>query len=675
MAKTIFTYPTYTNLDPVRVVSQLKSMITAHRQQMEKLCADKQVTTWNAFMEVLTELDVEVSNLISPLSTLNSVLQSDEVRSAHEEVEQILTEYGTWVAHNQDIYQKCLQVAKDPTTTNNPERLAAINHNIRDFKLAGVALPPGKKERFAKLSLELSAQTTKFSNQLLDATGAWTHHITDLKELAGVPEIALASLAGAAKAKDMDGYLLTLDAPCYSVIAQYAENRDLREKIFRAYASRASEIGPHAGQYDNGPIVAKILNIRAELSEIMGYDDYIAWALEPRMANSEAEIMQLVTELRESSHSQARQEYQEFEKFTHEQGIDDLQPWDASYYSQKLKLEKYSYTDEEVRPYFPLDKVLKTLFKILKSLYNIELVADKNINVWHADVQYFSVERDGKPIAGLYLDLLARQHKRGGAWMCDITGRRRDREDNLHLPLAQVVGNFLPPEEGQPVLLTHDDVVTIYHEFGHAIHHTLTEIEVADVAGLGGVPWDAVELPSQMLENWAWDSSILQEMSEHYQTGASLPDDLVQKIIDARNFQSALAMLRQLLFTHFDLAAHSQERGDKTALTIFQELIPDYSFGPRFADNRFPNGFGHVFAGGYAAGYYSYKWAEVLAADAFSLFEERGLFDQETGQLFLDEFLAQGGVREPLANFIAFRGRAPTKDALLRLCGINVANS
>ena len=561
MGKYQFYHPTYAAVDPDQTLQDFVKLLQQNRTEIEQLCDADTPATWVGFWQPLAQLQEALGRLWEPLSTLNALVQTDAVRQAFETGVQHYTEYSTWCAHHQGIYQKTCALQAQAEVQEDAAKAAAVAHAIRDFKLAGVALPEAQKATFKELSLKLSEQTTAFSNHVLDATQAWSLLIEDEGTLAGLPETALASMAAQAAQNGQKGYRLTLDAPCYMVVMQYAKQRSLRQTLYEAYSQRASELDAD-GQYDNTPVIAHILALRQEKAQLLGFDDFTQWALTPRMANSETEIQTFLAGLYQASHAPAQQEFADLEAFAKAEGLDQLQPWDVGFYHQQLKQSRYAYSDEAVRPYLQLDNVLKVLFEILQGLYGVTFVQDQSVDTWHADVTYYQMMRDDQPIAGVYLDLLARQHKRGGAWMSGCVSRRRDIQGHIQLPLAQVVGNFLAPKPGQPVLLSHDDVVTLFHEFGHAMHHTLTTIEVGDVAGIHGVPWDAVELPSQLLENWAWDPQILQKMSGHYQDGQPLPDDLIQRILAARNFFSATAMLRQLLFADFDLQVH---RGDQTA--------------------------------------------------------------------------------------------------------------
>jgi oligopeptidase A len=488
-----------------------------------------------------------------------------------------------------------------------------------------------------------------------------------------VPDAAVQMYRQAAQSRSLDGYVITLDAPSYLPVMQYADDRDLRRELYEAYTTRASEQGPNAGRWDNSALMEQILAARHELARLLDFNNYADYSLATKMAENTDEVLDFLNDLAVRSRALAQQDYRELAAFAAQDlAIADLQAWDVPYASEKLRLARYALSQEELRPYFPAPKVIEGLFTIVGRLFGVQFVVDNTIATWHADVQVFKVQRDGNIIARCYLDLYARAGKRGGAWMDNCRSRRRSRDGSLQLPVAFLTCNFTPPSAAQPSLLTHSEVTTLFHEFGHGLHHMLTQIDVMPVSGINGVAWDAVELPSQFLENWCWEPDAIPLISGHYQTGEPLPQMLLDKMLAAKNFQSGLFMMRQLEFALFDFKLHrdynaAQPQPIQQVLDEVRRAVAVYQL-PAF--NRFQHSFTHIFAGGYAAGYYSYKWAEVLSADAFAAFEEEGIFNRDTGQRFLHEILERGGAREPMTLFVAFRGRKPAVDALLRHCGI-----
>jgi oligopeptidase A len=604
---------------------------------------------------------------------MNSVVSSDELREAHDACLPLLSEYGTWVGQHEGLYNAYTELKQsDEFSGLSEEQQKVVENAVRDFTLSGVALPKEKKERFAQIQAKLSELSSTFSNNVMDATMGWTKHVTDKTLLTGMPESALDAAAQAAHQKDLQGYLFTLDIPSYLPVMLYADNRELREEMYRAYATKASEQGPNAGKWDNTEIIKETLALRTELAELLGFSTYAERSLATKMADSTEQVITFLRDLASRSKPQAEKELEEvraYAKDTH--GVSELAAWDLPYFSEKLKQEKYTISDEMLRPYFPENKVLSGLFEVVHRLFGLKIAEQPGVDTWHKDVRYFTITDDSDVMRGsFYLDLYARAKKRGGAWMDECRVRRELANGELQLPVAYLTCNFNAPVGDKPALFTHDEVVTLFHEFGHGIHHMLTKMKAAGVSGINGVPWDAVELPSQFLENWCWEEDALNFISGHYETGEPLPAHLLERMLAARDYQSAMQMVRQLEFSLFDFLLHS-EKGSTvdvqgTLDTVREEVavvIP-----PSF--NRFQNSFGHIFAGGYAAGYYSYKWAEVLSADAYSKFEEDGIFNRETGNAFLENILEMGGSRAPMDLFVAFRGREPQVDALLRHSGI-----
>lgn len=664
--------PPFSQIRPEHVKPAVEQAIKDYRDVVEKVVANNDYS-WENFIAPLTEVSDRLSKIWSPVSHLNSVMNSEPLREAYESCLPLLSELSTYLGQHAGLY-KAYQSIKDSEefATYSQAQQKAITDSLRDFELSGIGLAADKQKRFGEISQRLSELASKFSNQVLDATHAWFKHVTNKDDLAGLPESALEAAAQAAKAKELEGWVLTLDIPSYLPVMTYADNRALREEMYRAYCTRASELGPNAGEFDNTEVIKETLALRYEKAQLLGFANYAELSLATKMAQGTEQVMGFLHDLAKRSKRQGEQELAELKAFARQHyDVEELQAWDNAYYSEKLKQHKYAISDEQLRPYFPEDKVLTGLFETVHRLYGIEVRPGDGVELWHPEVRYFEIyDQQNQLRASFYLDLYAREHKRGGAWMDECQVRRKLPNGSIQLPVAYLTCNFNRPIGDKPALFTHDEVLTLFHEFGHGLHHMLTQIDVADVSGINGVAWDAVELPSQFMENWCWQSEALGFISGHYQSGEPLPEDMLEKLLAARNYHSAMAMLRQLEFSLFDFTLHSQ---DPTKLGV-QQILDDVRKEvavlevPEF--NRFQNGFGHIFAGGYAAGYYSYKWAEVLASDAFSLFEENGIFDEQTGQSFLHNILEKGGSKEPMELFKAFRGREPKVDALLRHSGI-----
>ena len=664
--------PLFSKINPADITPAIARAIDKCKQEIEAVVASGDYSYANLVLR-LEEVDDQLSKMWSPVSHMNSVVSSDELREAHDACLPLLSEYGTWVGQHEGLYKAYTSLKQsDEFATLDEAHQKVIENAIRDFTLSGVALSGEKKKRYAEIQAKLSELSSTFSNNVMDATMGWTKHITNEELLSGLPDSAREAAAQAAHQKDLQGWLFTLDIPSYLPVMLYADNRELREEMYRAYATKASDQGPNAGQWDNTDIIKETLALRSELAELLGFSSYAERSLATKMAESTEQVIGFLRDLAAKSKPQAKKELEEVKAYARDtHGVDELKAWDLPYYSEKLKQEKYTISDEMLRPYFPENKVLSGLFEVVHRLYGLTIEEQQGVDTWHKDVRYFTITDAANRVRGsFYLDLYARAKKRGGAWMDECRVRRQKANGELQLPVAYLTCNFNAPVGDKPALFTHDEVVTLFHEFGHGLHHMLTKISVAGVSGINGVPWDAVELPSQFLENWCWEEEALKFISGHYETGAPLPADLLERMLAARDFQSAMQMVRQLEFSLFDFLLHS-EPGDKVDV---QKVLNDVRkevavvIPPEF--NRFQHSFGHIFAGGYAAGYYSYKWAEVLSADAYSKFEEDGIFNRDTGTAFLENILEMGGSREPMALFVAFRGREPKVDALLRHSGI-----
>lgn len=669
-----FDLPPFSQIKPEHIQPAVEQAIADCKAVIAHVVAQAQ-PTWQNLVEPLEEADDKLSKIWSPVGHMNAVVNSDELRVVYEACLPVLSEYGTYVGQHQGLYQAYQKLADSEAFTSlNQAQQKTLENALRDFKLSGVALSDDKKQRYADIKIRLSELANNFSNHLLDATRAFTIHIEDETQLSGLPESALAAAQELAQSKEQSGWLFTLDIPSYLPVMMYADNAELRQKMYTAYATRASEQGPNAGEFDNSAIMDETLKLRHDLAQLLGFDNYAEESLATKMAQSPQQVVDFLQDLANKSKSQGKKELAELREFAkQEHGKNELNAWDISYYAEKLKQAQYSISDEELRPYFPEDKVLTGLFATVEKLFSIQITEVKEFDSWHESVRLFEItDKAGQQRGRFLLDLYARENKRGGAWMDTCVDRRVTQAGQLQKPVAYLTCNFNRPIGGKPALFTHDEVVTLFHEFGHGIHHMLTLIDVAAVSGISGVAWDAVELPSQFLENWCWEKEALDLISGHYETGEPLPAELRERMLAAKNFQSAMMMLRQLEFSLFDFHIHWQYQAglsiqaelDKVRQQVAVNIPPEF--------NRFQHSFGHIFAGGYAAGYYSYKWAEVLSSDAFSRFEEEGIFNPETGRDFLNHILEMGGSKEPMELFVAFRGREPEVDALLRHSGIAV---
>ena len=674
------TLPPFSAIRAEHVEPAIRGLIDEGRAQLKSLLEGLAAPGWDNLVAPIETQGDKLDQAWAPVSHLNSVANSDELRKAYTESLALMTDYSTEFSQNEDLYKAYQQIADSKEFAQLTQaQQQTINNALRDFRLGGVALSEVDKKRFAEIQKRLSELSTQFSNNVLDATQAWYKHVDNVDALAGLPESALAQAAQAAAQKGLDGYVITLDFPSYYAVIMYADKRALREEIYTAYVTRASAAGKKAdnssaAEWDNSAIIAETLALRHELAKLLGFNNYAERSLATKMAESPAQVLQFLNELAQKSKPYAEHDYAELRAFAAAQGCVDLQAWDTTYYSEKLRVEKYSVSQEELRPYFPAEKVIAGMFEVVRRLFGIQVKQISSFDTYHPDVRFYEIEKNGEKVASFYLDLFARDKKKGGAWMADCRVRRKT-EKGVQLPVAFLTCNFTPPVGDTPSLLTHDEVTTLFHEFGHGLHHMLTQIDVAAVSGINGVAWDAVELPSQFMENWCWEPEAIPLISGHYKTGEPLPQSLLDKMLAARNFQSGLQMIRQLEFALFDFRLHAEYNpsAPKSAQAVLNEVRDRVAVIKPPAFNRFENSFSHIFAGGYAAGYYSYKWAEVLSADAYSRFEEEGIFNTQTGESFLREILQQGGSRAPMELFKNFRGREPQIDALLRHSGITTA--
>ncbi len=667
--------PRFSEIRPEHVEPALDTVLAENREALARLEQEADAATWDNFVVPMEDLDERLSRMWSPVSHLNAVRDSDALRQAYEASLPKLSEYYTEVGQNEAFYRAFKHVAEGSEWQRlDRAQRKIVTNALRDFRLSGVALDPVHKRRFKEIMQQLSQLGNRFERHVLDANHAWALVVTDREQLAGLPDTAVAMAAQSAQRDGTEGWKFTLDFPSYMPFMMHADHRELRKNMYEAYVTRASDRGPNAGRFDNGSILTEVLRLRREAAALLGFENYAWLSLETKMAASPQQVLEFLHDLAARAKPAAQRELDELRRFARdEHGVDRLEPWDLAYYSEKMRRALYDYSDEDVRPYLPAPKVLAGMFEVVERLYGLRIEQTDGVDVWDPDVRFYEIRDAGGEVRGrFYVDLYVRPHKRGGAWMHDCISRRR-RDGDVQVPVAYLVCNFSPPVGDRPALLTHDEMTTLFHEFGHGLHHMLTRVDYYGVSGINGVPWDAVELPSQFMENWCWEREALDMLGGHYQTGEKLPEPLLDKMKAARNFQSGMQMVRQLEFALFDMLLHCDfdPDGDKTVQQVLDEVRREVAVVIPPSYNRFQNSFTHIFAGGYAAGYYSYKWAEVLSADAFSRFEEEGIFNRETGRAFLENILERGGADEPMDLFVAFRGRPPTIDALLRHNGLD----
>jgi len=666
--------PPFEKIKPEHVEPAIRELIEMNRKLVDELLNSMEHYTWDNLIQPLEEADDQLGRAWSPVSHMNSVVNSDELRDAYNACLPLLSEYSTEMGQNEHLFEAYKSIHEMPEFQHlDQAQKKTIENGLRDFHLSGIDLPPEKKARYKEIKQQLSKLTTKYEENLLDATNAWEKHITDEAELSGLPDSAKAMAKQQAEQEEKSGWLFNLEFPSYYAIMTHADKRELREEMYQAYVTRASDQGPNAGQWDNSQIMDEILALRHELAQLLGFKSFAERSLATKMAETPEQVISFLQDLAKRSKPVAEKELNELREFARsEHQLDDLQPWDIAYYSEKQQQHLFDISQEDLKPYFPETKVINGMFEVVKRLYGINIKKVDDVQTWHKDVLFYEISDDKGDVRGhFYLDLYARAKKRGGAWMDDCMGRMSRSDGSTQLPVAYLTCNLTPPVGDDPALFTHDEVITLFHEFGHGLHHMLTRINHIGVSGINGVAWDAVELPSQFMENWCWEREALDLIAGHYQTDKPLPEDLYKKMYAAKNFQSSMQMVRQLEFSLFDFRLHLEYEPGKTNIQQkLDEVRQQVSVVIPPAYNRFQHGFSHIFAGGYAAGYYSYKWAEVLSADAFAKFEEQGIFNTTTGHEFLHNILEQGGSSEPMELFIKFRGREPTIDALLRHSGI-----
>ncbi|WP_043740914.1 M3 family metallopeptidase [Thioalkalivibrio nitratireducens] len=670
--------PAFRSIRPEHVEPAVERVLAENRAALaDLLSALPERPGWNDFVVPLEQLENRLDAVWSPVRHLNSVMNSDALRAAYNACLPKLSEYASELSQNAELYAAFDRLARSPGFENeSPDRQKLVRDALRDFHLSGVDLPEDRKARLRKIDARLSALTARFEENVLDATQSWTLHLPDAGRLAGVPDSSRAMLAQNARERDLDGYVITLDFPSYHAILTYADDRDLREQVYTAYATRASDQGPDAGRYDNSEVMLEILRLREEKARITGFPHHAERSLATKMADRPETVERFLQDLAVRARPYAEADLAEMREYAATRlGLTELQSWDYGYIAEKIRADRLGLSQEMLKPYFPADRVVAGLFGLVERLFGVSITEDPSVETWHDDVRYFVIrDRAGAERAGFYFDLYARSAKRGGAWM-DVC-RSRFVHGSVHqLPVAYMTCNSTPPVDGKPALFTHDEVITLFHEFGHGLHHMLTRVDHPEIGGINGVEWDAVELPSQFMENWCWEREALDLFARHHETGEPMPDDLFERMLGTRHFQSALQLLRQVEFALFDMRLHSGPAPEATndVQQLLDRVREEVAVVRPPSFNRFQHGFAHIFAGGYAAGYYSYKWAEVLSADAFARFEEEGLFSQEVGSAYLQEILEVGASRPALESFKAFRGREPTIDALLRHSGLEAA--
>jgi oligopeptidase A len=659
--------PRFKSIDPARIETTLRRLLDENRAELGAVLA-RQPQDWDELVVPLERMHHRLARFWSPVSHLNSVLNGPELRAAYNACLPLLTAYHTELAQNADLcaaYGRLLE--HDGASLDAPQR-KLLENALRDFRLAGVSLPDDRKARFRSAMERLATVQAKFDENVLDSTQAFTRQIDDQGALAGLPATVIERARRAAEAADATGWRLVLDAPTYQAVLAHAEDEPLRREFYEAWVTRASDRGPHADRWDNAPLMDEILALRHEIATLAGFANYAEYSLATKMARDPAEVLAFLGRLAAVARPVAEREFAALEAFAGR----SLAAWDVTFFAERLKRERLDVAEEALRPYFPLPRALEGLFAVVARLYGVGIVERNDVEVYHPEVRFFAIhDRAGQPRAGFFLDPYARPGKRGGAWMDECVGRMQLGADSA-LPVAYLVCNFSPPQGTRPSLLTHHEVLTLFHEFGHGLHHMLTCVDYPSVAGINGVPWDAVELPSQFMENFAWRAEVLPLVSAHVETGAPLPVELLEKLQATRTFSAGMQTVRQLEFSLFDFRVHAEYRPGQPSriFEILAEVRNEVAVvrAPEF--NRFPQSFQHVFSGGYAAGYYSYKWAEVLSADAFSAFEANGVFDARTARRFEQAILEQGGGRDALEAFVDFRGRPPEIEPLLRQMGL-----
>ena len=662
--------PLFDRIEPDHVFPAIESVLNEANTLIHSLKEMNAPTSWNNFVEPIEIISEKISRAWGQIEHLNAVINSDSLRKAYNDNLIKLTEFYTNLSQDESLYKK-YQSLKDSEVFKSltPSQKRIIDNVLREFKLGGAELNETDKKRFKVIQEKLAKLSTQFEENILDATNEFSIFVDHLDELIGIPEENIKKAHAEAKEDKKEGYKFTLHFPSYLPVMQYADNRTLREKLYHAYATRASELA--SPKFDNTNLIEEILSLRYESSQLLGFKHFTEMSLVTKMAKSSEEVITFLMDLANKAKPFALKDMDELKSFAKTLKIEKLEAWDIAYVSEKLRQAKYSFSENEVKQYFPEHRVLKGLFKVVETIFKLKIIKS-DAPTWHKDVSFYSIKNENDELIGqFYFDLYARNHKRGGAWMDEAISRYKNSLGSSH-PVAFLTCNFSSPSDNKPALFSHDDVITLFHEFGHGLHHMLTKVDDYSISGIKGVEWDAVELPSQFMENFCWEWDVVKHMTEHVDNKNTLPKSLFDKMIEAKNFQSGMQTLRQIEFSLFDIRLHTEysDQNKINPLKLLETIRDEIAVVRPPSWNRFPNSFSHIFAGGYAAGYYSYKWAEVLASDAFSLFEEEGILSSHAGQKFQNEILSQGGSRPAMESFIAFRGREPTVDALLRHSGM-----
>lgn len=659
--------PVFSAIKPAEVEGKLRALLDSNRAELERLLSTD-TPTWDSVIVPLEEMQHRLSRTWSPVGHMNGVVNSDELRAAYNACLPLLTAWNTDLAQNERLYKAYETVLKNEGARLTPGQRKLVENALRDFRLAGVALPSDKKQRYKELVEQLATLQSKFDENVLDATNAWSRHLTDQKELEGLPTPIIDRARAAAEAKQLSGWLFSLDAPNYQAVMMHAAHEPLRRDFYHGWSARASDQDGNEGRWDNTALMEQILAVRHEVAGLVGFPNYAEYSLATKMASSVPEVRGFLEQLATKSRPVAQHEFDQLVKFAGR----ELNAWDVAFYAEKLKRERFDLSEEALRPYFPLPRVLSGMFSVAEKLYGVKIAERTGVDLYHPDVRFYDIlNADNSHRGSFYVDLYARAKKRGGAWMDECVGRKQ-LAGATALPVAYLVCNFMPPVGSKPSLLTHSEVVTMFHEFGHGLHHMLTRVDYPSIAGINGVAWDAVELPSQFMENFAWRAEVIPMISAHVETGEPLPEAELNRLLGTRTFQAGMHTVRQLEFALFDLRIHSEfvPGAASNIMQILQEVRAQVAVVKPPEFNRFPHSFQHIFSGGYAAGYYSYKWAEVLAADAFSAFEEGGIFNPAVSNKFLSAILEQGGSRDAMEAFVDFRGRKPTIEPLLKQLGL-----